>query len=180
VHVEMSLAVTAKTTNREWGALVLFIPSAPVLAAGLCLQQALTIHPAGLLMSECSLMRDPSYHGKADAFGAPQIRVPIRIRFLVDRTGKPRPMFSCRCDRHPERSWGIYCQLFSGAKGFPKKVSKTPAVVRAPIQDGSATCAFPNVSPCAYAVAVHHDENGNGRLDRGFMGIPKEGVGVSN
>jgi uncharacterized protein (DUF2141 family) len=74
----------------------------------------------------------------------------------------------------------IYCQLFSGANGFPRKVSKTTAVVRAQIQDGSATCVFPNVSQGSYAVAVYHDENGNGRLDRGFMGIPKEGVGVSN
>ena len=39
---------------------------------------------------------------------------------------------------------------------------------------------FPNVSPGSYAVVVYHDENGNGRLDRGFMGIPKDGVGVSN
>jgi uncharacterized protein (DUF2141 family) len=74
----------------------------------------------------------------------------------------------------------IYCQLLSGANGFPRKVSKTTAVVRAQIQDGSATCAFPSVSPGSYAVAVYHDENGNGRLDRGFMGIPKEGVEVSN
>ena len=74
----------------------------------------------------------------------------------------------------------IYCQLFSGAEGFPRKVSKTTAVVRAQVQDGSATCAFPNASPDCYAVAVYHDENGNGRLDRGFMGVPKEGVGVSS
>jgi uncharacterized protein (DUF2141 family) len=74
----------------------------------------------------------------------------------------------------------IYCQLFSGANGFPRKVSKTTAVVRAQIHDGSATCLFLNVSPGSYAVAVYHDENGNGRLDRGFLGIPKEGVGISN
>src|SRR5215469_5082749 len=74
----------------------------------------------------------------------------------------------------------IYCQLFADAKGFPRKVSKTTAVVRAQIQDGSATCAFANVSPGSYAIAVYHDENGNGRLDRGILGIPKEGVGVSN
>src|SRR5215471_5131722 len=70
----------------------------------------------------------------------------------------------------------IYCQLFADAKGFPRKVSKTTAVVRAQIQDGSATCAFANVSPGSYAVAVYHDENGNGRLDRGILGIPKEGL----
>jgi len=73
----------------------------------------------------------------------------------------------------------MYCQLFSGAKGFPRQVSKTIAVVKAQIQDGSATCAFPNVSPGSYAVAVYHDENDNGRLGRGFLGIPKEGAGVS-
>jgi uncharacterized protein (DUF2141 family) len=29
-------------------------------------------------------------------------------------------------------------------------------------------------------VAVFHDENGNGKLDTNFLGIPREGVGVSN
>ena len=31
-----------------------------------------------------------------------------------------------------------------------------------------------------YAVAVHHDANSNGKLDTNFLGIPKEGYGVSN
>jgi len=30
------------------------------------------------------------------------------------------------------------------------------------------------------AVSVFHDENGNGKLDRNFIGMPKEGVGASN
>jgi uncharacterized protein (DUF2141 family) len=29
-------------------------------------------------------------------------------------------------------------------------------------------------------VAVLHDENENGTMDRGFLGIPTEGYGVSN
>jgi uncharacterized protein (DUF2141 family) len=29
-------------------------------------------------------------------------------------------------------------------------------------------------------VSVFHDENSNGKIDRNFMGIPKEGVGASN
>jgi uncharacterized protein (DUF2141 family) len=106
--------------------------------------------------------------------------VPIRIPFPVDRIGNPGQCSPRRCDGHPERHGAIYCQLFYDAKGLPRKVSKTTAVVRAQIQDGSATCAFPNVSPGSYAVAVYHDENGYGRLDRGFMGITKEVVGVSN
>ncbi len=36
------------------------------------------------------------------------------------------------------------------------------------------------VPPGTYAAAVHHDANGNGRMDSNFVGIPKEGYGVSN
>lgn len=31
-----------------------------------------------------------------------------------------------------------------------------------------------------YAVTAFHDENGNGELDRNFIGLPKEPTGVSN
>jgi uncharacterized protein (DUF2141 family) len=34
--------------------------------------------------------------------------------------------------------------------------------------------------PGTYAVAVVHDEDGDGRLDARFLGIPKEGIGASN
>ena len=37
-----------------------------------------------------------------------------------------------------------------------------------------------DVAPGDYAVSVFHDENSNGKLDRNFMGMPKEGVGKSN
>lgn len=38
---------------------------------------------------------------------------------------------------------------------------------------------FEGVAPGRYAVAVHHDANGNGRLDRNLFGIPTEGTGFS-
>jgi uncharacterized protein (DUF2141 family) len=31
-----------------------------------------------------------------------------------------------------------------------------------------------------YAVSVFHDENMNEKLDKNFMGVPKEGYGASN
>lgn len=34
--------------------------------------------------------------------------------------------------------------------------------------------------PGAYAVAVHHDANANGKMDTNFIGIPREGYGMSN
>jgi uncharacterized protein (DUF2141 family) len=39
---------------------------------------------------------------------------------------------------------------------------------------------FPGLAAGRYAVSVMHDENGNGKLDSNFMGIPLEGYGFSN
>lgn len=35
------------------------------------------------------------------------------------------------------------------------------------------------MQPGLYAVALFHDENANGRLDK-FAGVPREGLGFSN
>jgi uncharacterized protein (DUF2141 family) len=37
-----------------------------------------------------------------------------------------------------------------------------------------------NVKPGSYAIAVFHDTNGNGKLDRSFIGLPSEPYGFSN
>lgn len=70
------------------------------------------------------------------------------------------------------------CGLFTDAANFPDGVGAR--AVRAVIEGARAVCVFDRVPPGTYAVAVLHDENGNGRLDRNFLGIPAEGYGVSN
>ena len=42
------------------------------------------------------------------------------------------------------------------------------------------TLRFPDLAPGSYAVLVMHDENGNGKLDANFLGMPVEGYGFSN
>ena len=37
-----------------------------------------------------------------------------------------------------------------------------------------------DIEPGLHAVSVLHDENNNGKLDTNFLGIPREGVGMSN
>jgi len=39
---------------------------------------------------------------------------------------------------------------------------------------------FKNIPKGVYAITVYHDENDNGKLDKNFIGFPKEGVGISN
>ena len=48
------------------------------------------------------------------------------------------------------------------------------------IDNGVAVCRFPDVEPGTYAISTFHDENDDGRLDTGFMRIPKEGTAASN
>ncbi len=39
---------------------------------------------------------------------------------------------------------------------------------------------FPSLPPGKYAVSAYADANGNGRLDRNFLGLPAEQYGFSN
>lgn len=74
----------------------------------------------------------------------------------------------------------VDCALFASADGFPGDSAKAARTAKSKIENGQAVCIFGGVAPGRYAIAVFHDENGNGKLDRNFMGIPKEGVGASN
>lgn len=49
-----------------------------------------------------------------------------------------------------------------------------------PIQNQKATARFKNIPHGTYAIKLYHDANNNGKLDRNFMGIPKEPYGFSN
>jgi uncharacterized protein (DUF2141 family) len=50
----------------------------------------------------------------------------------------------------------------------------------APAHVGMTVVVLHGLPPGQYAVQTFHDENGNKKVDRNFIGIPKEGVGFSN
>jgi uncharacterized protein (DUF2141 family) len=72
--------------------------------------------------------------------------------------------------------------VFSDASGFPQTPAKALRRETAVIDPGTLTAeaVFRGLAPGVYAVAVLHDENSNGKLDKNFFGIPKEGYGASN
>jgi uncharacterized protein (DUF2141 family) len=76
----------------------------------------------------------------------------------------------------------IRVALFKDAQGFPGDASLAFRTQRAQIDPHtlSATVVFTEIPQGVYAVSVFHDENGNGRLDKNFVGIPKEEYGASN
>ncbi len=70
--------------------------------------------------------------------------------------------------------------LFTNKDGFPSDYTKAYKQVLIPITGDQLTYVFTDVPVGKYAVSVMHDENMNKKLDTNFMGIPKEGYGVSN
>ena len=71
----------------------------------------------------------------------------------------------------------LRCSLFSSPAAFPDGEGTE---VTAPVAGTISTCTFVGVAPGTYAIAVFHDENGNGKLDKAVFGLPVEGYGVSN
>lgn len=76
----------------------------------------------------------------------------------------------------------IRVALFQGAKGFPGDASQAVQTRAADIdpQSLSAQIVFTGLREGVYAVSIFHDENMNQKLDKNFVGVPKEGYGASN
>lgn len=76
----------------------------------------------------------------------------------------------------------IRAALFNGAEGFPNDASRAIQKQSGDIdpETSSAHIVFTNVPAGVYAVSVFHDENMNQKLDKNFVGVPKEGYGASN
>lgn len=74
----------------------------------------------------------------------------------------------------------ILAALFAGEKGFPGDAAKAFRAAKGLPQKGKAHLSFEQVPPGTYAIALFHDEDGDGKLNTNFIGLPKEGYGVSN
>lgn len=74
----------------------------------------------------------------------------------------------------------ILCNLHNSAAVFPGKSKLEGRSIAATQVSGKTVCEFRDVPAGTWAVSVLHDENGNETMDSNFLGMPKEGYGVSN
>jgi uncharacterized protein (DUF2141 family) len=73
----------------------------------------------------------------------------------------------------------VHVSVYDRPEAFPKSTGMLmEQVVKA--QAPTLVATFTGLAPGAYAVAAFHDENGNGKFDQGFLGIPLEDYGFSN
>ncbi|WP_373546957.1 DUF2141 domain-containing protein [Chamaesiphon sp.] len=73
----------------------------------------------------------------------------------------------------------VCLSLFSQSQGFPNRQDRAVAVKCIQSGDVSRGITFGNLEPGSYAVALLHDANSDGKINTGFLGIPKEGFGFS-
>jgi uncharacterized protein (DUF2141 family) len=100
---------------------------------------------------------------QAPSFTQQPATVRVTVRLLDVRAEKGGFV---RAGLHPEPG-----------RGFP---GMSPLVNLEAAPSGSETALTFTVPAGVYAVSAHHDANNNHRMDTNFIGIPKEGYGVSN
>ncbi len=68
--------------------------------------------------------------------------------------------------------------LYNDPETFPKdnREYRTRTI---PVRETTATCYF-DVPAGDYALALYHDENGNGKCDKNLLRVPKEPFAFSN
>ncbi len=74
------------------------------------------------------------------------------------------------------------CWLFDAAhaKAYPTEPEVARALRWGSIAGSGSLISFEGLAPGTYALACFHDENGNGKLDTNWLGIPNEGMVASN
>ena len=69
--------------------------------------------------------------------------------------------------------------LFNNADGFPYS-ERALQCQYAKAKTNYTEYTFTNLEMGTYAVSIFHDANDNKKLDKNWLGIPKEGIGASN
>jgi uncharacterized protein (DUF2141 family) len=68
--------------------------------------------------------------------------------------------------------------LYDAGEKFPE-TGKEVQGLKLELGSDKPKGTFSSLAPGDYAVSLFHDVNGNGKLDKNFMGIPTEGYGFS-
>lgn len=74
----------------------------------------------------------------------------------------------------------VYLTLYNKDDGYPTDSTKAFAKNMKKVTSGTEKVVFKDVPFGTYAVSVWHDQNDNQKMEKTLIGIPKEGMGVSN
>ena len=72
----------------------------------------------------------------------------------------------------------IRIALYTDPSTFPDRSGVHLGQV-VPAEAGTTRVVFPDIVPGMYAIAMTHDEDGDGEFDTNLLGVPREGWGFS-
>lgn len=73
----------------------------------------------------------------------------------------------------------VLVSIFDDSGAFPDHPEEAVMKLKLTVAQ-AANYLVQGLPPGEYAIALLHDENGNGKMDKKAFGIPKEGFGFSN
>lgn len=74
----------------------------------------------------------------------------------------------------------IYVAVYDQANHFLKEKKVRFQKIIPVSEQGNLEITLPDLPAGTYAISCFHDVNGNGKLDKNFLGIPSEPYGFSN
>ena len=74
----------------------------------------------------------------------------------------------------------VLISLFKDGVGYPDNAAKAFKTAKVTIKDKKATFLFSGLPTGTYAISILHDENNDQKMNKSFLGLPKEGYGFSN
>jgi uncharacterized protein (DUF2141 family) len=116
----------------------------------------------------------PKYSDKILVFA---ILGSLALSFPVQ--AKPNSQLTIEIDGLRNRQGQICLSLFTTSKGFPSNGTDAVQNQCVAITTMPPLVTFENLQPGSYAVAVVHDANSDGEVNRNALGIPVEGFGFS-
>ncbi len=108
------------------------------------------------------------------------ISIVIALGLVLESTPKQAETSSVtvRVDGLRNTNGYINISLYDGSGEFPG--ADAIALKEVEVDGYSMDIVFEDLEPGSYAIAVVHDENGNGDIDMNSYGMPMEGFGFSN
>ena len=96
---------------------------------------------------------------------------------VLQSQDKPKTMIQLEITGIKNSTGFIQIAVFKSDTDFDKDIFSYVIAVPA---SSEVQVSIPNLEVGRYAIAVYHDENKNQKLDKNFVGVPKEGYGFSN
>ena len=107
------------------------------------------------------------------------LHLALHINNSTVRSKQPKSNIQVTVTNVSPQKGEIMAALFADEKAFPNDSKAAFKVAKTTANGGKAVLQFEQVPPGTYAIALFHDVNGDGKLNTNFIGIPKEGYGVS-